>query len=102
MSHLRLTLDGPIATLTMDDGRGNAINPTFLESMERVLDEAQATQVLIIHGREKLFSGGLDLPFLINLPRPELDRFIDHFDRVHSRLLSYPRPIITCARGGAI
>lgn len=102
MSTLQLTFDGPIATLTMDDGRGNAINPTFLNAMENSLNDAQSARVLILHGRPTLFSGGLDLPYLLRLQRSDLEDFVEHFDRVHAQLLSFPRPIITCARGGAI
>lgn len=102
MSTPKLTIDGPIATLTMDDGRGNAINPDFLDAMENALRDAQSARVLILQGRPTLFSGGLDLPFLNRLQRSELEPFIEHFDRVHAQLLSFPRPIITCARGGAI
>ena len=51
-----------IATITMDDGKANAINPTMLEALNACLDQAEKeAKALIITGREGRFSGGFDL-----------------------------------------
>lgn len=97
-----LHVDGKIAVLTLDDGRGNAIGPALLERLECLLPEAEAGHALVIHGRERLFCGGLDLPALATFDRRRMEEFFTAFNRVHARLLSFPRPIVTVARGSAI
>ncbi len=99
---IQLQIEDGIATLTMDDGRANAINETFLLSMERALKEAASAGALIIRGREKVFCGGLDLPALVALDRSRADYFFNLFDSVHLQLLEFPRHIVTCCRGSAI
>jgi enoyl-CoA hydratase len=99
---ITVSFDGPVATLTLDDGKGNALGTKMLHGLERALGEAERAQVVILRGREKVFCGGLDLPELQPFSRSAAGEFFELFDRVHERLLAYPRPIITCCRGSAI
>jgi enoyl-CoA hydratase len=99
---LTLTFDGPIANLTLDDGKGNALGMKMLTELEHALDKAREARVLVIRGREKVFCGGLDLPELIDFPRSAAGDFVALFDRVHEMLLTFPRAIVTAARGSAI
>lgn len=102
MSPCTLEFDGDVAVLTLDDGRANALNPQMLNLFLDALINARDTGCLIIKGREKLFSGGLDLPKLSALDREEMTGFLELFDRVHDTLLSFPVPIVTVARGSAV
>jgi len=97
-----LRFDGPLALLRLDDGRVNALGRPLLESLAQALDEAESARVLVISGRETVFGAGLDLPALLPLGREALRDFFSLFDRVFDRLLAYPRPIITAARGAAV
>jgi enoyl-CoA hydratase len=97
-----LRFDGPLALLRLDDGRVNALGRPLLEALAQALDEAESARVLIITGRETVFGAGLDLPALLPLGREELFGFFALFDRVFDRLLAYPRPIVTVARGAAV
>src|ERR1700712_201429 len=55
-------LDGPIATITMDDGKANALSSAMLESLGASLDQAEADgAVVILTGRPGRFSAGFDL-----------------------------------------
>src|SRR4051812_42599339 len=99
---LTLTFDGPVAVLTLDDGKGNALGPASLPELDRALDRARDGRALLIRGREKVFCGGLDLPALVPLPKADLLDFLALFDRVFEKLLTFPRPIVVTARGSAI
>lgn len=99
---LSLKSDGPVAFLQLDDGRGNALGRPMLEALEKALAEAESANVLVLSGREKIFSGGLDLPALVGLDQAGIMDFMGLFNRVHSQLLAYRRPIITVARGSAV
>ena len=55
-------LDGPIATITMDDGKVNAFSIDMLKAVHSALDRAeQDGAVVVLTGREGYFSAGFDL-----------------------------------------
>jgi len=99
---LDLTFDGPVAFLRLDDGRGNALSGAMLQAIEKALKDAEEARVVVLSGREKIFGGGLDLPGLLSGDRAAIRDFVGLFNRVHLQLLSYPRPLITVARGSAV
>jgi enoyl-CoA hydratase len=55
-------LDGGIATITMDDGKVNALSPSMLRAIHAAFDQAeQDGAVVVLTGREAFFSAGFDL-----------------------------------------
>ena len=64
-------LDGGIATITMDDGKVNALSPAMLTELSAAFDRAEADRaVVILAGREGRFSGGFELPTLWQAGNP--------------------------------
>jgi enoyl-CoA hydratase len=57
------TLEGPVATLAMDDGKVNALSVAMFTALDEGLDRATADQasVVVLAGREGIFSAGFDL-----------------------------------------
>ena len=55
--------DESIATITMDDGKVNALGPTMLRALNEALDNADRDDVgaVVIAGNHRVFSGGFDL-----------------------------------------
>ena len=57
--------DGPLAIITMDDGKANVLSPTMQAELHAALDRAETdTSVVVLRGREGVFSGGFDLAIL--------------------------------------
>ena len=57
--------DGTIATITIDDGKVNALSLGVLAALDAALDRAEHDgAVVILAGREGVFSAGFDLPAL--------------------------------------
>ena len=53
---------GPIATITMDDGKANVMSLAMLNSLHAAFDEAEHDKVVpVLQARGKHFSGGFDL-----------------------------------------
>ena len=51
-----------ISTITLDDGKANVMSVQMLEEINVALDDAERQGgVVILTGREKMFSGGFDL-----------------------------------------
>lgn len=92
---------GRAVVLRMDDGKANAIDAAFLDEMDRALDANPAAPLLLV-GTGKIFSAGLNLPSLVLLGRPEMERFLDRFHRVFFRLFTWPAPIAAAVNGHAI
>ena len=55
-------LHDSIATITMDDGRVNALSLQMLAEIDAALDRAAANRaVVVLSGRDGIFSAGFDL-----------------------------------------
>ena len=65
MPAVTYALDGPVATITMDDGKVNALSLSMLTEVHAALDRAASDgAVVVLAGREGRFSGGFDLGVL--------------------------------------
>ncbi|HVT34304.1 MAG TPA: crotonase/enoyl-CoA hydratase family protein [Nevskiaceae bacterium] len=95
-------LDGRVATLTMDDGKANAVSPTMLASLNRALDQAEADKaVVVLAGREGRFSAGFDLTVLWSGGPAAADMLTGGFE-LAARMLAFPRPIVAACTGHAL
>jgi len=95
---------GPVAVLTMRSGRANAISTEFLERLWVQLEavERSGAAALLLTGEGKAFSAGLDLPHVLSLDRPGLERFIRRFSEVMLRVFTLPIPVVAAINGHAI
>ena len=92
-----------IATITMNDGKANAINPPMLEALHACLDRAEKeAKVLIITGREGRFSGGFDLKLMMSLPGHGVKALVDGGGKLAHRLYSFPMPVIGACNGHGV
>lgn len=96
-------VDG-LAWIRLDDGKVNAMNPTFFAGLGAALDQAEADlpSAVIITGRTGRFSAGLDIRLVPTLTPPELDAFSRDFGRLMLRVYNLPLPTIAALNGHAI
>ena len=65
MAHVSYELEASIATITIDDGKANALTEALIGEVCDALDRAEADgAVVVLAGRPGRFSGGFDLPTL--------------------------------------
>ena len=101
-SPIRYELADAVATITMDDGKANALSVGMLQALNAALDRAQQDQaVVLLTGRSGMFSGGFDLGAFKRSP-DELRRMLESGALVTQRLLSFPRPVLVACSGHAI
>lgn len=102
-ANLNYDLSDNIATLTMDDGKANALNVTMLQAINDGLDRAVADKaaVVVIQGREKMFSGGFDLSAFKREPA-EIVAMLTAGARLSERLLAFPVPVVAACTGHAV
>ncbi|MFG2007076.1 crotonase/enoyl-CoA hydratase family protein [Spirillospora sp. NPDC048911] len=99
---VRYTQRESVATITMDDGKVNVMSPRMLAELDAALDRAQADRaVVLLTGREGLFSAGFDLPTL-RAGDPEAVDMVRGGFELAARLLAFPFPVVVACTGHAI
>ncbi|MCH8136689.1 MAG: enoyl-CoA hydratase, partial [Proteobacteria bacterium] len=59
---VQYSLQDRVATICIDDGKRNALSPQVLRQIYQALDQAESDRaIVILTGRESVFSAGLDL-----------------------------------------
>jgi enoyl-CoA hydratase len=94
-------LDNGIATITMDDGKANALSRALLADLNGALDQAAADQaVTILTGRGTVFCAGFDLKTM-NEEGAQHAMVNEGFE-VALRLIEHPTPLVIACNGHAI
>ncbi len=103
MSELVLyTHDDGVATLTLCNGKVNAISPELIADFNRALDQAgQAGAVVIVTGQPGILSGGYDLKVMMKGPQSAID-LVAAGSTLARRMLAHPQPIIVACPGHAV
>ncbi|MDH3201700.1 MAG: crotonase/enoyl-CoA hydratase family protein [Myxococcales bacterium] len=99
---LRYERSGPVATIAMDDGKVNCLSLPMLGELNRALDQAQEDDaVVVITGREGMFCGGFDLATFKQGGEPVYQMLKGGAELI-TRVLSFPRPVVTACSGHAV
>ncbi|MGC5700677.1 crotonase/enoyl-CoA hydratase family protein [Pseudomonas sp. NFXW11] len=95
-------LEDGIATLTLSNGKVNAISPDVIAAFNAALDQATADRaVVIITGQPGILSGGYDLKVMTAGPK-EAVALVTQGSTLARRLLSHPYPVIVACPGHAV
>lgn len=91
-----------VATLTLDNGKANALSPGLIEAFNQALDQAEADRaVVVITGQPGILSGGYDLKVMTAGPQQALD-LVTAGSTLTRRLLAHPMPVIVACSGHAV
>src|SRR5665213_290961 len=94
-------LDGPVATITMDDGKVNVFSIPMLQAVHGALHQAERDgAVVVLTGRQGYFSAGFDLKTIAGGPE-QLREMLTLGATLAKRLLSFPRPVVAACTGHA-
>jgi enoyl-CoA hydratase len=91
--------DGPVSTITMDDGKVNVFSIPMLEALHEAFGQAErdGTTVLLV-GRPGSFSAGFDLN-VIKGPSVDVVTMLTLGARLAERVLSFPAPVAAVCTG---
>ena len=96
------TLDDGVATLTLTNGKVNAVSHEVIAEFNSALDQAeQDGAVVIITGQPGILSGGYDLKVMMKGPQHAID-LVAAGSTLARRMLSHPQPIIVACSGHAV
>jgi enoyl-CoA hydratase len=95
-------LEDSIATITMDDGKVNALSLPLLAEIDLALDQAAADRaVIVLTGRPGVFSAGFDLAAL-RAGGPGSFTLLRAGFELAARMLSFPMPVLIACSGHAV
>lgn len=93
---------GTFSTIVMDDGRANVMSVEMLKALNEAFDRAEADKaIVLLCGREKIFSGGFDLA-TFQKGKQALFDMLKAGAETAERLLAYPHPLVIACSGHAI
>jgi 3,2-trans-enoyl-CoA isomerase len=98
------TLDhGPIRELRLDRPPANALSPELISALRQAIESApgEGARALVLSGSPRMFSGGLDVPHLIQLDRPAIAATWRDFYAMMRALATSPVPIAAAITGHA-
>lgn len=91
-----------ITTITINNGKVNAISLQVIEEINQALDQAEATgSVVILTGQAGILSGGYDLATVKAGPKSAIN-LVTAGSKLARRMLAFPMPIIAACSGHAI
>ncbi|MDG1462097.1 MAG: enoyl-CoA hydratase/isomerase family protein [Gammaproteobacteria bacterium] len=92
---------GRVVEIHMDKAPANAMDTNFVNALRAVHSEVceQGAAAIVISGRPGMFSGGLDVPALIELERAEMLEFWVAFMDLMQAIASSPVPVIAAVTG---
>ncbi len=97
--------DGPVAMITMDDGRANALGPDLTQAINDALDQAEADETVkaaVIAGREGRFSAGFDLSIISGGDAAAIRAMVSAGGSLVQRLYGGPLPVVAACTGHAV
>jgi enoyl-CoA hydratase len=96
--------DDRVMVLRLEGGKANAMTSDVLDTIERLIDELERAPAgaAVLTGYDRFFSAGLAVTKLVDLDRPAMRMFIDHFARAMMRIFACEKPIVAAINGHAI
>ena len=100
--YVQYKLQGNVATIRIDDGKRNALSPPLLREIYQALDQAESDRaIVILTGRESVFSAGFDLNVMKRGGTNAL-RMLRAGYALTARILAYPYPVIVACNGHSL
>lgn len=95
-------LEDGIATLTLSNGKVNAISPDVIAAFNAALDRAEQDRaIVILTGQPGILSGGYDLKVMTSGPQNAVN-LVAAGSTLARRMLAHPYPIIAACPGHAV
>ncbi len=102
MNVINIEINNQIATITLNNGKVNAISHEVIDELHAALDQAEnAKATVILTGQAGMFSGGFDLKTMTKGTESAV-KLVNAGSLLTRRMLAFPYPIIVACSGHAI
>ena len=101
---IEVTSSGDVALVHMAHGKANAMSIEFCRALTKRLEELDksAARAVVITGRGRIFSAGVDLLCLLEGGAPYVREFLPALNGMFAALFSCPKPVVAAINGHAI
>jgi len=97
-----INIENKVATITIQNGKVNAISHQVIDELNTALDQAQeAEAVVVITGKPGMLSGGYDLNVMRKSTSAAM-QLVEKGSTLSRRLLSFPYPVLVACPGHAV
>jgi enoyl-CoA hydratase len=93
-----------VATITLDDGKVNALSPAMLQAIDGALSWAAADETataVVLTGRDGVFSAGFDLN-VMRAGGDEMAAMVRQGFELAHRILAFAKPVVIACSGHAM
>ncbi|PKH00072.1 crotonase/enoyl-CoA hydratase family protein [Paraglaciecola sp. MB-3u-78] len=95
-------IENQVATITIQNGKVNAISHQVVDELNQALDQAeQAQAVVVLTGQAGMFSGGYDLKIMKESMSAAMD-LVEKGSKLARRMLAFPYPVLAACNGHAV
>jgi enoyl-CoA hydratase len=102
MDLVTLKIEDGVATMTLQNGKVNAISHQVIAELNSALDQAEAAKaVVVLTGQPGILSGGYDLKTMQESMTAAM-ALVTEGSKLTRRMLAFPTPIITACPGHAV
>lgn len=102
MKYIQVTVHERMALIGLDRGKSNAINTEMLKELNNLLisvEQDDSILGIIIHGKERFFSSGLDLIELYEYDETQIREFWELFLEFINTLVAFKKPSVAAISG---
>ena len=98
-----LNINEKVAEITMDDRKANVLSHSMFDQLNETFDIAEKEKaIIILKGRDGLFSGGFDLKTMATGDMEKITKMVQMGYRLLLELYAFDRPIIAAVSGHSI
>lgn len=105
MEFIHVDKEEPLAIVTLERGKVNAINEQVVSEFEetfRRLNQEDSVRAVIVTSRGKFFSFGFDVPEFLSYTKRQFERYLCAFANLYQYLFLYPKPVIAAINGHCV
>jgi Delta3-Delta2-enoyl-CoA isomerase len=105
MGFVLTSMHGDVAKVVLNRGKVNPINEPFTEELKRRFEELAldpSVKAVVLTGREKFFSFGLDIPEFLGYTKESFIRFVTKFADLYTYVFLFPKPVIAALNGHTV
>jgi enoyl-CoA hydratase/carnithine racemase len=98
-------MHGDIAKVILNRGKVNSINEPFTEELQQCFEDLArdaSVKAIVLTGREKFFSFGLDIPEFLGYSKESFIRFVTKFAQLYTQVFLCPKPVIAALNGHTV
>lgn len=102
MEFVTISIEEGVATITLQNGKVNAISHQVISELNQALDQAEAEKaVVVLTGQAGILSGGYDLKTM-QKSMTDAMALVTEGSKLTRRMLAFPTPIISACGGHAV